>query len=91
MTRSRPPLTVSKKLHTQVAAFTPVDDRDFHRQRCGPLRNGNPEREKGSGIEAEVAPHPAAGGLQVQQDSFAGAGIALDIRGAAKGDSCATA
>lgn len=80
-------LTVSKKLDSHIAVFDPADDGDFHCQGSDFLCDGNLEGQIGSGIQVDFAPHPATGGGQVEEHSFTGFAIALDVRGIANGDS----
>lgn len=80
-------LTVPQKLHSEVPVFAPANHRDFHGQGGWFLRNSNSQCEIGSRIQRDVAAHPAAGGGEVEQDSFSCADVALDACRVADGDS----
>ena len=73
-------LTVPKKFHSEVSVFAPANHRDFYGHGSWFLRNGNSQGEIGSRIQRDIAAYPAAGRREVEQDSFSGAGIALDTR-----------
>jgi hypothetical protein len=83
-------LAVPKKLHSEMPIFAPANYRYFHGQGSWFLRNSNSQCEIGSRIQCDVAAYSAASGRKVDQDSFSGADIALDIRRIADWNSQAT-